>query len=61
MEYGAEMVGRVKGRELGWSGPSLRASAGRAGHARVRGYEWDGVNAEMIAAYLEVVERHGTR
>ncbi|MBT2185860.1 glycosyltransferase family 4 protein [Sphingobium nicotianae] len=37
--------------------PALRASAGRAGHARVQGYEWDEVNAAMIAAYLDLVAR----
>jgi glycosyltransferase involved in cell wall biosynthesis len=31
--------------------PVLRASAGRQGHARVQGYEWDQVNAGMIEAY----------
>jgi len=37
--------------------PALRASAGRAGHARVQGYEWDGVNAAMIETYLAVAQR----
>ncbi|MGF7169074.1 glycosyltransferase involved in cell wall biosynthesis [Sphingobium xanthum] len=32
--------------------PALRTSAGEAGHKRVQGYEWDGVNARMIEAYL---------
>jgi len=31
--------------------PALRASAGRAGHARVQGYQWDQVNAAMIETY----------
>lgn len=37
--------------------PELRASAGRAGHARVRGYEWEQVNAAMIDAYCALVDR----
>lgn len=37
--------------------PALRASAGRAGHTRVQGYEWDKVNAAMIEAYLELLDR----
>lgn len=37
--------------------PALRLSAGEAGHARVRGYEWDQVNAAMIAAYLALIAR----
>ncbi len=37
--------------------PALRASAGRAGAASVQGYEWGGVNAAMIAAYLDVAGR----
>jgi glycosyltransferase involved in cell wall biosynthesis len=35
----------------------LRASAGSAGHERVQGYEWDGVNAAMIDAYLALMHR----
>ena len=31
--------------------PALRAAAGRAGNLRVRGYEWDKVNAAMIETY----------
>ena len=41
--------------------PALRASAGQAGHARVQGFEWEQVNAEMIAAYTGLVERRGGR
>jgi glycosyltransferase involved in cell wall biosynthesis len=37
--------------------PALRASAGRAGHARVQGYEWDQVNAAMIETYLALARR----
>lgn len=37
--------------------PALRATAGKAGHARVQGYEWEQVNAAMIETYLRVVER----
>lgn len=38
--------------------PALRAAAGAAGHARVRGYEWDRVNAAMMAAYQALLARH---
>jgi len=37
--------------------PALREAAGRAGNARVQGYEWDQVNATMIEAYLELAGR----
>ncbi len=37
--------------------PALRAAAGKAGHDRVQGYEWDKVNAVMLAAYLALLER----
>jgi glycosyltransferase involved in cell wall biosynthesis len=37
--------------------PALRAAAGKAGHARVQGYDWDKVNAVMIAAYEELLTR----
>ncbi|HWJ68524.1 MAG TPA: glycosyltransferase family 1 protein [Sphingobium sp.] len=38
--------------------PALRTAAGQASHARVRGYEWDRVNAAMIAAYQDLLARH---
>lgn len=41
--------------------PDLRKAAGKAGHARVQGYDWDKVNAVMIAAYEELLERKGKR
>ncbi|MBN8830493.1 MAG: glycosyltransferase family 1 protein [Sphingomonadales bacterium] len=37
--------------------PALRASAGRAGHDSVQGYEWDQVNAAMIETYLTLARR----
>ena len=37
--------------------PVLRASAGKAGHARVQGYEWDRVNASMMEAYEALLAR----
>ncbi len=37
--------------------PELRAAAGKAGHARVQYYDWDKVNAVMIAAYVDLLER----
>jgi len=37
--------------------PALRASAGKAGHARVQGYEWGNVNAAMMAAYEALLAR----
>lgn len=37
--------------------PVLRAAAGKAGHDRVQGYEWDKVNAVMLAAYLALLKR----
>ncbi len=37
--------------------PALRKSAGAAGHASVQGYEWDQVNAAMIEAYVELLDR----
>ncbi len=37
--------------------PELRAAAGKAGHARVQDYDWDKVNAVMIAAYVDLLER----
>jgi len=37
--------------------PVLRASAGKAGHARVQGYEWDRVNASMMEAYQALLAR----
>ena len=37
--------------------PDLRSAAGQAGHARVQGYDWDKVNAVMIAAYEELLQR----
>jgi len=37
--------------------PALRASAGKAGHARVQGYEWDKVNAAMMEAYEALLAR----
>ncbi|MBO9579918.1 MAG: glycosyltransferase family 1 protein [Sphingobium sp.] len=37
--------------------PELRLAAGRAGHERVQGYDWDKVNAVMIAAYEELLAR----
>lgn len=37
--------------------PALRTAAGRAGHARVQGYDWDKVNAVMIEAYESLLER----
>jgi glycosyltransferase involved in cell wall biosynthesis len=37
--------------------PDLRATAGKAGHARVQGYDWDQVNAVMIAAYEALLAR----
>lgn len=39
--------------------PALRAAAGKASHERVRGYEWDRVNAAMIDAYQDLLARHG--
>jgi phosphatidylinositol alpha 1,6-mannosyltransferase len=35
--------------------PALRINAGRAGHARVQGYEWDKVNAAMIETYSSLI------
>jgi glycosyltransferase involved in cell wall biosynthesis len=40
--------------------PDLRATAGKAGHKRVQGYDWDQVNAVMIAAY-EALLAKGTK
>jgi glycosyltransferase involved in cell wall biosynthesis len=40
--------------------PGLRATAGKAGHKRVQGYDWDQVNAVMIAAY-EALLAKGTK
>lgn len=37
--------------------PALRAAAGKAGHARVQGYEWDQVNAAMMDAYEALLAR----
>jgi glycosyltransferase involved in cell wall biosynthesis len=37
--------------------PELRAAAGKAGHMRVQGYDWDQVNAVMIAAYEALLAR----
>ncbi|MBO9575439.1 MAG: glycosyltransferase family 1 protein [Sphingobium sp.] len=37
--------------------PALRTAAGKAGHARVQGYDWEQVNAAMIAAYLSLLDR----
>ncbi len=37
--------------------PDRRAAAGKAGHARVQGYDWDQVNAVMIAAYEELLAK----
>jgi len=37
--------------------PELRIAAGQAGHSRVQGYDWDQVNAVMIAAYEELLAR----
>ncbi len=47
----AEAIGRLI------ADPALRASAGRAGHARVQDYDWDKVNAVMIEAYMRLLER----
>lgn len=41
--------------------PVLRASAGKAGHARVRGYEWGRVNAAMMDAYEALLARGARR
>lgn len=36
--------------------PALRIAAGKAGHERVRDYDWEKVNGVMIAAYLSLLE-----
>lgn len=35
--------------------PDLRARAGAASHARAAGFQWDTANAQVLAAYLDVM------
>ena len=47
----AEAIGRLI------TDPARRIAAGKAGHERVKDYDWEKVNAAMIAAYLSLLER----
>ena len=38
---------------------ALRLAAGRAGHAKADGYQWDAINEAVLQAYLRVIARRG--